>query len=144
MPPSTSPAAAAVLEVLPEKEKRQQRAEVEQGVGVGKVGRGTEQHGTGQNQRRQQSRGGAEQPAAELVGQQHGQQRRQRRRQPGRELVDAAVTVGKALHPVEQGRLVNAELKVEGGHYPVARFAHLAGGLGVVALVNVPQAGRPG
>src|SRR5262249_41217184 len=40
-----------------------------------------------------------------------------------------------------QRRLIDAQLAVEGRHHPIARVEHLAGRLGVVALIDVPQAG---
>ncbi len=47
------------------------------------------------------------------------------------------------LQPIEQGRLIDAEFIVKGGHYPILGLEHFARCFGIVAFIDIPKAGRP-
>ena len=72
----------------------------------------------------------------EPCGHANGQHGRKRRDQSGAELVHADHPVAEGGEPVDKRWLLGVDEAVQPGHDPVAGGEHLAGDLGVAALVG--------
>jgi len=133
------PRRTAMLKGQPEQRQRQRRKGGEQGVGIREVGRPAQHWGARDDDAGEQPRAAIEQRAGQFVATQHRGERGERRGKTGGEFVDAEELVGEDLQPVDEGGLVIAELAVEGGNNPVARFHHLESARRVAALIEIPQ-----
>ncbi len=121
--------------------QRQSAAEDQQRVRCRGACRDVEHQGGRQHDRGPEANLGVEQTPPQSIRGTHRSHGQCRRPESRGKLAHAKYLVGRHHAPVQQHRLVRAQLIIERGHDPIVTLPHLAGATRIARLVAVPEAG---